>query len=231
MLMALWMTAGIAVAQQNPALVKNPVTTTTMEKATADANGVTAAEAIAAKLHDGPQHMVTGVAVTQLRNEIDAKRAKAGQVVTLTLRQNLTLTDGTVLPKGTYIEGHVEEAVKHSKETPNGSASVVFEMAKGKGVQMPVMVMVRALAPSTEAQGQVRGMNAGVIGGTANAGGDGGMGHAVIGQNTTQSGLPGVTLSAAKGVSGVMTMSGDNLYLEPGTLFTIVLAKAQTHEK
>jgi len=68
---------------------------------------------------------------TALKATVSSKDAKVGQAVTVTLESPATVS-GTVLPRGTVLEGHVVNVTRHSKETPDGSLSIIFDQAKPK---------------------------------------------------------------------------------------------------
>ncbi|HEX3968713.1 MAG TPA: hypothetical protein VHW70_12155 [Edaphobacter sp.] len=66
-----------------------------------------------------------------LKGRVSSRDAKAGQIVTTTLETPATI-GGTVLPRGTMLIGHVVDVIKHSKETPDGLVSILFDEAKPK---------------------------------------------------------------------------------------------------
>lgn len=88
----------------------------------------------------------------ELRNSVDSKHTKAGDQVTAVTQQPSTL-NGTKLPKGTAITGHVTDVNEHSKTNPEGSVSMVFDQAKLKdGTTVPIHATIRSVAPSPVAQ-------------------------------------------------------------------------------
>lgn len=66
-----------------------------------------------------------------LKGRVSSRDAKAGQIVTTTVESPATV-GGTVLPRGTMLIGHVVDVIKHSKDTPDGLVSILFDQAKPK---------------------------------------------------------------------------------------------------
>lgn len=66
-----------------------------------------------------------------LKKTLSSKDAKAGQEISATTEKPVTI-NSTTLPKGTLLLGHVVDVTKHSKETPNGSVTIVFDHAQMK---------------------------------------------------------------------------------------------------
>jgi hypothetical protein len=226
--MAGLITHSLAAQQGNAGLVSNPIETQGELDKKAAADGSADAAAIAKKVTQG--NVAASAVHTALRSSLDSKDAHVGQVVVATVKQPVTLPDGIVLQKGSTVIGHVALVTAHSKKTPNGGVLLTFDQAKLKdGKVIPVIVMIRALAPSAESQAQTHGMNEGTIGGTGNTPGGaviqaGGYGTAVIGRNPVESGLPGVSLITSAGGSGALLAAGDNLYLDAGTQMVLVVA-------
>lgn len=66
-----------------------------------------------------------------LKQAVSSKNAKAGQDFTAALQKPVTV-GGTAFPKGSLLLGHVVEVTRHSKTTPNGSLTIVFDHLKPK---------------------------------------------------------------------------------------------------
>jgi hypothetical protein len=66
-----------------------------------------------------------------LKKALSSRDAKTGQEISATTEAPLTI-NGTTLPKGTILIGHVVDVTKHSKDTPNGSITIVFDHAQPK---------------------------------------------------------------------------------------------------
>lgn len=92
----------------------------------------------------------------ELKSTIDSKKAKAGDEVTAVTRSQAVLSNGTRLPKGTTLVGHVTEAAAYSKAAKESSVSFLFDQARLKdGSVMPIQAMVRGLRPSAAAMSQM----------------------------------------------------------------------------
>ena len=77
----------------------------------------------------------------QLNTSLDSASAKVGDTVSAKLRQSIKLADGTKIPGGALLTGHVT-AVKNGE---NSSISFVFDKLVFEETTMPVHVVVRRL--------------------------------------------------------------------------------------
>ncbi len=92
---------------------------------------------------------------TELMGKIDTKKAKVGEEVTTIVSHPVTLADGTELPKGTKVMGHVVQVKAHSKEDPGSVLGLAFDSAVIKGGKtIALRTAIRNVAPPA-------GMNAG----------------------------------------------------------------------
>jgi hypothetical protein len=106
---------------------------------------------------------------TELMGKIDTKKASVGQAITTIVSHPVTLADGTELPKGTKVMGHVVQVKAHSKEDPGSVLGLAFDSAVIKGGKtIALRTAIRNVAPPA-------GMGAGG-GGAPMAGGGGGGG-------------------------------------------------------
>ena len=89
----------------------------------------------------------------ELQSKLDAKSAKVGDEVVVKTTQSATTADGTVIPKGSRLVGHVTTVVAHSKESANSQLGIAFDRAELKGGQsLPVHSEIRSLtAPASVA--------------------------------------------------------------------------------
>ncbi len=92
---------------------------------------------------------------------VDTSKAKAGDLVTAKTMQLVTLPDGTVLPKGTTILGHVTvsrpftfDPTPYAAQNPS-VLSIHFDTLQSKTAKTPVVVWVRALADWVSSQNAV----------------------------------------------------------------------------
>jgi hypothetical protein len=89
-------------------------------------------------------------------HSIDARKAKAGDVVTAKAMQQVELSGGETIPKGTLLVGHVVEAsafqfdeTPYAKQKPSLLA-IQFDKLVEKGTETPVHITVRAVANAVE---------------------------------------------------------------------------------
>lgn len=60
-------------------------------------------------------------------NKIDTRHAKAGDAVKMSLLEPQKLDDGTVIPVGAQLEGHIIETVAHSDGNPEARLTIVLD--------------------------------------------------------------------------------------------------------
>lgn len=134
----------------------------------------------------------------ELIGKLDAKTAKPGDTITLKTQEPVRTADGTEIPKGAKILGHVLTVKPHSKESPNSRITVAFDRAELKGGQtLSLQSELRWVAPAP-----MEGPSAIA---TQNNIGGGVMG----GATPVMGGSPGGGLGT--GSSGGMSVSGGRL--------------------
>jgi len=131
---------------------------------------------------------------TELTGKLDSKNAAVGQEVTAKTMQTAKLADGTTLPKGTKLVGHVTQVRASNKDQPYAVLSMVFDRAELKnGQSVALRSVIRTVAPpasiasGTFAEGAAGSGNASAMG----MGAGGGM---------TRGGAGGVVGGTARGV-------------------------------
>lgn len=101
-----------------------------------------------------------------LKQTLSSRNAKPGQEITATTEKPVTL-GSTTIPKGSLLMGHVVDVTKHSKETPDGSLTVVFDHIKpksgGDGVAIRASVYRISLSEN-QILGQHRDVDSGMRG-------------------------------------------------------------------
>ncbi len=170
-----------------------------------------------------------GVMPVELTKSLDSKKLKEGDVVTARIAADLRMKDGTDIPRGSKVTGHVTEAKSRSKGDPQSALGVVFDqISLPGGKEMAIKGEIQAVAPNPNA-------------GTADSGGVNypGMmpGHDGSGAGTTAPAAPSTPASQqtgrpllnaqSKGVIGihnlelgensVLISGGKNVSLESGT--------------
>ena len=85
---------------------------------------------------------------TELTGRLDSKNAVVGQAVTAKTVQAAKLADGTALPKGTKLVGHVTRVQSSNKDQPYAVLAMVFDRAELKnGQSVALRSVVRTVAP------------------------------------------------------------------------------------
>lgn len=149
---ALLLVSAVAVAQQTaPNSVGSQGTSTQVQQGTqtqvqgAQKGNNTTAQAVQATNLDA-----------ELKSSLDSKKAKQGDQVTAVTKSAAVLNNGTTLPKGTTLIGHVTDAAAYNKQAGTGSVTFLFDQAKTKeGNTIPIFAVVRDLKPSLMSQYQM----------------------------------------------------------------------------
>ncbi|NUQ28052.1 MAG: hypothetical protein HOQ35_06005 [Acidobacteriaceae bacterium] len=149
---ALFLVSAVAVAQQTaPNSVGSQGTSTQVQQGTqtqvqgAQSGNNTTAQAVQATNLDA-----------ELKSSLDSKKAKQGDQVTAVTKSAAVLNNGTTLPKGTTLIGHVTDAAAYTKQAGTGSVTFLFDQAKTKeGNTIPIYAVVRDLKPSLMSQYQM----------------------------------------------------------------------------
>lgn len=85
----------------------------------------------------------------ELEKKIDTKNAKPGDPVIVKTTEQATIADGTVIPKGSRIVGHVTNVQAHSKTNPNARLTIQFDQAEIKGGHtLPIRTLLVSVAPA-----------------------------------------------------------------------------------
>ncbi|MGB6687927.1 MAG: hypothetical protein WBE76_08805 [Terracidiphilus sp.] len=84
----------------------------------------------------------------ELVGKLDAKTAKPGDTVVVKTEESVETANGTEIPKGSKVIGHVTLVKAHSKEEQNSELVVEFDHAQLKGGQeVQIHSMIQSLAP------------------------------------------------------------------------------------
>ncbi|MGA1984284.1 MAG: hypothetical protein ABSG84_17685 [Acidobacteriaceae bacterium] len=85
---------------------------------------------------------------TELTSRLDSRNAAAGQPVTAKTLEPAKLADGTALPRGTRLDGHVIRAQAHTQDQPYAMLSISFDRAELKnGQSVALRSEIRMVAP------------------------------------------------------------------------------------
>lgn len=136
----------------------------------------------------------------QLSKNLDTKNARVGDEVLAKTTSNATLADGTRLPKGSKLIGHVTDVQAKSRASHDAHLAFAFDRAVLKdGRQVPVNVAMRSLSAPSALAGSAAASDDMMAGGGMPAGG-GAM--APAGGGVRGSGLVGGTAGAVRGAAG-----------------------------
>lgn len=90
---------------------------------------------------------------TELQGNLDSKSAKAGDQIVAKTTESVKTADGTEIPKGSKLIGHVMQVRPHSETSANSAIAVAFDQAELKGGQtLPIHSMIQAVDPPGGAQ-------------------------------------------------------------------------------
>jgi hypothetical protein len=85
---------------------------------------------------------------TELTAKLDSKYAAVGQQITAKTKATAKLADGTTLPKGTRLAGHVTQVQAHTRDQPYSTLAVNFDRAELKnGQTVSLRCVIRTVAP------------------------------------------------------------------------------------
>jgi hypothetical protein len=92
-----------------------------------------------------------------LDGKLDSKTAKVGDRVALKIADKTQTSDGTLLPRGSRLVGHITQVQAHDNDRAIAQIAIVFDHAELKnGQSIPVHTLIRTVRPS----GSVTGMSA-----------------------------------------------------------------------
>jgi hypothetical protein len=175
----------------------------------------------------------------ELKKSFSSRDAKIGAEITAQTYQDLVLGT-TKIPKGSTLAGHIVDVTKHSKDTPNGSVTIVFDQARPKkGDPVAITASVYKLLPPDDS-GQ-RADAPGMRGGSENSAATAmrpaadanskvvnGMVSASSAPIQVVSYLPGIALSAVASdtKSGIVVAKNDDVTLLAGIYMIVGIAPA-----
>lgn len=152
--------------------------------------------------HAWEMSSVTG----ELQGKLDSKTARVGDRVVLKTAEKVQTSDGTVIPKGSRLIGHVTAVQAYSKEHGAAQMSIAFDRAELKdGQNIAVHTLIRGVNPNASAL-DANAMNDDAMMSQPMDGSMGGNGR--MGGGRAGGGLLGGAGGAVSGVGGV---AGDTL--------------------
>ena len=88
----------------------------------------------------------------ELEGKLDSKTAKPGDRVVLKTDKKMETADGTLIPKGSRLVGHVTEVRAHGKGHAESEMGLAFDHAELKGGQsIPIHSMIQSVRPVASA--------------------------------------------------------------------------------
>jgi hypothetical protein len=89
-----------------------------------------------------------GTIPVQLAKSLDARKLKAGDPVEAKVTADLHMGDGTIIPRGSNVTGHVTKASARAKGDPESELGLVFDRISLKsGRDIPVKTSIQAVGP------------------------------------------------------------------------------------
>src|SRR5262249_31908969 len=82
----------------------------------------------------------------ELTKTLDARKLTAGDPVSARITQAVQASDGTVVPPGSMVKGHITAATTRAKGAPQSSIAMVFDNSVLKnGNQLPLQATIQAV--------------------------------------------------------------------------------------
>jgi hypothetical protein len=159
-----------------------------------------------------------GAFPVKVSKTLDSSKLKEGDSVEVQTAGSFKLPDGTLVPKGSKLTGHVVAAKSRSKGDPDSQLTLAFDKLNvANGKQLSIKGMVRAVfPPADEPAPNMAGKASGAAGGGSSDGGApmGTVTDAKIGSNMETSGNSQSAMNPESvGVQGI-----HDLQLENGVL-------------
>lgn len=140
----------------------------------------------------------------ELAGKLDSKSAKVGEAVIAKTKESVRTADGTVIPKGAKLIGHIADVQAHTSSQAESHLSIAFDRAEWSGGHsLPIHSVIQAVTPPVNAFASESAENNDSLAGPIGGGGARGVGTARGG---------GGVLGGATGAAGSATGSlGSNL--------------------
>lgn len=90
----------------------------------------------------------------ELVDKLDSKSAKQGDSVVVKTSENLQISQGTEIPRGSKLIGHITNVQPRADGHENSQIAIQFDKAELKGGQtLPIESVIQSVAPSVGAEG------------------------------------------------------------------------------
>jgi hypothetical protein len=143
---------------------------------------------------------------------LDSSKLKAGDAITVETLGSFKLPDGTLVPKGSKLAGHVTASKARSKGDSDSELTIAFDkLDVENGKQLSIKGAVQAVFPAQEEQApNMAGKASGAAGGGYTAATVGTVTNSKDGSNTEASGGERVMNTQSTGVQGIHDLQLEN---------------------
>lgn len=155
----------------------------------------------------------------ELQGKLDSKTAKTGDSVVLKTTSKVQTSDGTIIPKGSRLMGHITEVQAHDSDRAIAQIGIVFdhaELKKGESVAIHSLIRTAEPSPSINAMSSMSAadsMDASESGGRLGGGAQpsvGGRGNSTIGANGGPLGPNGTATNEAGNLGGATNRTANS---------------------
>ena len=131
--------------QQQPATQQIPPVAPTATPQNPEHSGSNALSPAAAQLKP---------VAAELVDKLDSKSAKQGDSVVVKTEENLQISEGTEIPRGSKLIGHVTNVQARGEGHENSQIAIQFDRAEIKGGQsLPIESVIQSVAPASGSEG------------------------------------------------------------------------------
>jgi hypothetical protein len=151
----------------------------------------------------------------ELVGKLDSKSAKAGDQVVVKTTESAKTADGTVIPKGSKLVGHVTSVQAHGKGSADSQMGIQFDQAHLKnGQTLPIRSEIRSVSPSAGAMAASSMQSDDAFGGGMAGGGFSGGGRAMGGGRAVGGGsVGGVANTTGRVTSGAGSFANETAHI------------------
>jgi hypothetical protein len=153
----------------------------------------------------------------ELEGKLDSKTAKVDDRVVLKTTEKMKTADGTVIPKGTRLMGHVTEVQARDSAHAQSELGLAFDRAELKnGQSFGIQSTIRSIGPSESTLAAEQMASDDALDTPMGGGGVSGGGHAVGGGRLVGGAVSTVGNTTAQAGSGLATTTGSALHTAGG---------------
>ena len=175
----------------------------------------------------GSPHTITMVNVpATLEKTIDAKKAKAGEPISVKVSSAAQLSDGTRIPIGSILTGHID-AVTPSEKKSDSTVTVTFDKLQIKNGNEVAVKSTLVSAMSTAPGGDDKPYDpSSYRPGTLGDNKSNGQNNGDAGFSSTPHPIEGLTVSGSpqEASSGTFTQAKGNVHLSSGVVLVVSIA-------